>query len=92
MSGTTEVVPFQSESLACGTAEAVPFQDTGGCEIKRATEKNARRHDAQPMTRLLSVVALSVGPGSLFSSAQVKSFLAPLDLHIENLRAHQMIH
>ncbi len=82
--------PLEIVGSACGTAEAVPFQDTGVCEIKRATKKNARRHDTQPMTRLLSVVALLVGLGSLISSAQVKSFRTPLDLHIESLRAHQI--
>jgi hypothetical protein len=40
------------------------------------------------MNLWLPVLALSAGLGSLFSSAQVKSFRSPLDLHIENLRAH----
>jgi hypothetical protein len=36
----------------------------------------------------LPVLILLAGLGSLFSSAQVKSFRSPLELHIENLRAH----
>ncbi|MGA7831524.1 MAG: hypothetical protein WCA21_11225 [Terracidiphilus sp.] len=40
------------------------------------------------MKRLLSVLAILAGMGSLISSAQVKSLQSPLDLHIEILRAH----
>jgi hypothetical protein len=40
------------------------------------------------MNRWLPVLALFAGLGSFISSAQVKSFRTPLDLHIENLRAH----
>jgi hypothetical protein len=40
------------------------------------------------MNCLLPVLVLSVGLGSLFSSAQVRSYRSPLDRHIENLRAH----
>jgi len=40
------------------------------------------------MNTWLPALILLAGLGSLFSSAQVKSFQSPLDLHIENLRAH----
>jgi hypothetical protein len=40
------------------------------------------------MNHWLPVLALSAGLGSFISSAQVKSFRTPLDLHIETLRAH----
>jgi hypothetical protein len=40
------------------------------------------------MNHWLPVLALSAGLGSFISSAQVTSFRTPLDLHIENLRAH----
>jgi len=47
-----------------------------------------RRNDIQRMNHWLPVLALSAGLGSLFSSAQVKSFRSPLDLHIETLRSN----
>jgi hypothetical protein len=42
------------------------------------------------MKRRLPVLIVFAGLGSLFSSAQVKSFRNPLDLHIETLRAHRI--
>lgn len=47
-----------------------------------------RRYDIQLLRNGLLFLALSAALGSLVSSAQVKSFRSPLDLHIEILRAH----